>query len=47
MEYVSLSNSLLTKFLSDEVTKNLVMEKKKNIEIVYIYYTIIQYEYGG
>ena len=22
------------------------MEKKKNIEIVYIYYTIIQYEYG-
>ena len=26
---------------------NLVMEKKENTEIVYIYYTIIQYEYMG
>ena len=43
---MSLTNSLLTWFLSDEVTKNLVMDKKNNIEIVYIYYTIIQYEYG-
>ena len=46
MKYVLLNNSLLTWFLSEEVTYNLVKENKKNIEIVYIYYTIIQYEYG-
>ena len=46
MKYVSLINSLLNYFLSDEKTENLVMNKKKNIEIVYIYYTRIQVEYG-
>ena len=46
MEYVSLINNLLTLFLGEDVTKNLVMEKKENTEIIYIYYTIIQYEYG-
>ena len=46
MKYVLLINSLLIYFLSDEETKNLVMEKKKSIEIVYIYYTIVQCEYG-
>ena len=46
IKYVSLNNSLLTKSLSDEVTQNLVMENMKNIEIVYIYYTIIQFKYG-
>ena len=45
MKYVSLINSLLIEFLSDKVTKNLVTEKKENTEIVYIYYTIIPYEY--
>ena len=34
MKYMSLINSLLTLFLSDEVTSNLVMDKKNNIEIV-------------
>ena len=33
MEYVSLSNSLLTYFLSYEVTKNFMMEKIKDIKI--------------
>ena len=46
MKYVSLINSLLTYFHSEEVTLNWVTEKKKNIKIVFIYNTIIQYEYG-
>ena len=33
MKYVSLISSVLTQFLSDEVTKNLMMDKKNNIEI--------------
>ena len=46
MKYLSLINSLLNYFPSDEETENFVMKKKKNIEIVYIYYNRIQYEYS-
>ena len=46
MKHVSFINSLLTYLLSDEVTKNFLMLREKTIEIVYIQYTIIQYEYG-
>ena len=46
MEYVSLSNSRLTQFLSDESNLRFGDGELENTETVYIYYTIIQYEYG-
>ena len=46
MEYVSLSNIFLTQFLSDEVNLKFGDGEEENTEIVYIYYTIIQYEYA-